>query len=115
VPAIRREVAVESMNRETKRRLQRQGQLGPDGEAAAPARRQPPVPRPAAKEGGKRTGPRQFLREVRAELRKVAWPTRPEVINYATIVLVTLALLITVIFFLDLAFSKFVLFLFRAK
>jgi preprotein translocase subunit SecE len=114
LPAIRREVAVESMNRETKRRLQRQGQLGPDGEAAAPARRQPPTPRPAAKEGGKRTGPRQFLREVRGELRKVAWPTRPEVVNYATIVLFTLALLIGIIFLLDLAFSKSVLFLFDA-
>ena len=31
--------------------------------------------------------PRQFLKEVRAELRKVAWPTRPEVINYSIIVL----------------------------
>jgi len=88
--------------------------LGPDGEAAAPARRQAPTPRPALKEGGKRTGPRQFLREVRAELRKVAWPTRPEVINYALIVLFTLALLIGIIFVLDFLFAKGVLFLFES-
>ena len=102
------------MNRETKRRLQRQGQLGPDGEAGAPPPRRPPTPRPAVKEGGKRTGPRQFLREVRGELRKVAWPTRPEVINYASIVLFTLALLIGIIFVLDFAFAKAVLFLFES-
>ena len=102
------------MNRETKRRLQRQGQLGPDGEAAARATRRPPTPRPAVKEGGKRTGARQFLREVRGELRKVAWPTRPEVINYSTIVLVALALLISIIFVLDFAFAKAVLYLFES-
>ena len=102
---------MESMNRETKRRLQRQGQLGPEGEAAAPTRRET-RPRPAPKTARERTGPFQFLREVRGELRKVAWPTRPEVVNYATIVLVALALLIALIFVLDLGFAKFVLFLF---
>ena len=75
-----------AMNRETKRMLQRQGQLGADGAPDAPQRRQP-RPRRARQE--KRTGPRQFVREVRAELRKVAWPTRAEVINYSIIVLVT--------------------------
>lgn len=32
--------------------------------------------------------PGDFLREVRAELKKVAWPTRQEVINYSIVVLV---------------------------
>ncbi|HBU75802.1 MAG TPA: preprotein translocase subunit SecE, partial [Acidimicrobiaceae bacterium] len=34
-------------------------------------------------------GPRQYLREVRDEMRKVAWPERPEVVRYSLIVLVT--------------------------
>ena len=99
------------MNRQTKRLMQRQGQVGADGSPAtaprAPQQRRGPVP---TKE---RTSPGQFLKEVRGELRKVAWPTRPEVINYSTIVLVTLVLLITLIFLLDLAFAKSILFLFK--
>jgi preprotein translocase subunit SecE len=100
------------MNRETKRRLQRQGQVGPDGEPVVAQRKQPPRPAPAAKK--ERTGGRQFLREVRGELRKVAWPTRSEVRNYATIVLFTLILLIALIFLFDLGFAKAVLFLFES-
>ena len=50
---------------------------------------------------------------MRAELRKVAWPTRAEVINYSTIVLITLVVLIALIFALDYAFAKSVFFLFE--
>jgi preprotein translocase subunit SecE len=99
------------MNRETKRRLQRQGQIGPDG-APAVARKQPP--RPAQKPAKERTGTRQFLREVRGELRKVAWPTRGEVVNYSTIVLVALVFLVALIFLFDFLFAKSVLFLFES-
>ena len=56
----------------------------------------------------------EFLRETRGELRKVAWPTRLEVRNYSIVVLVTLILLISLIFVLDYACSKSVLFLFHA-
>jgi preprotein translocase subunit SecE len=42
----------------------------------------------------------------------VAWPTRPEVINYSIVVLVTIAILTAVIFGLDYVFAKAVLFLF---
>jgi len=100
------------MNRETKRRLQRQGQLDAEGAPAVATRKQPPRPQPQAKK--ERTGGRQFLREVRGELRKVAWPTRSEVRNYATIVLFTLVLLIALIFVLDLGFAKAILFLFES-
>jgi preprotein translocase subunit SecE len=34
--------------------------------------------RPQPQEKKKRTPPRQFLREVRQELKKVNWPTRTE-------------------------------------
>ena len=104
------------MNRETKRMLQRQGQVGPDGapatgkragQAQAAAARRSTAPR-------ERTSPIEFLREVRAELRRVAWPTRAEVANYTGIVLFTLLLLIALIFVLDFAFAKAILFLFEA-
>jgi preprotein translocase subunit SecE len=102
---------MESMNRETKRRLQRQGQLGEDG---APATKQrPTTARPAPRQGSSRTGAAQFLREVRGELRKVAWPTREETQNYSMVVFISLAVIIALIFVLDLAFAKSVIFLFK--
>ena len=101
------------MNRQTKRMLQRQGQnQGPV--AAEPA---VPVSEPTPsrqRETPRRTTPAEFLREVRNELRRVAWPSRPEVINYSTVVLVTLVVLVSMIFVLNYAFSKAVLFLFNA-
>jgi preprotein translocase subunit SecE len=93
-----------------KRQMQRQGQTGPDG-APAPSQRRQPQPRATPSQ---RTKPMQFVREVRVELKKVAWPTRGEVINYSTVVLITLILLIGLILALDYAFSKSVLFLFKA-
>jgi len=99
------------MNRQMKRMMQRQGHVGPDGTPAS-ATRTPPQSRRAPAPHHERTSPAAFLREVRGELRKVAWPTRAEVVNYSTIVLFTLVLLIAVIFVLDLAFAKSVLFLF---
>ena len=100
------------MNRETKRMMARQGQAGPDGTPAASAadRRAAVAKRPAKTQ---RTSPGVFLREVRGELRRVAWPSRAEVVNYSTIVLFTLVILITLIFVLDYAFAKSVLFLFE--
>ncbi len=100
------------MNRQMKRMMQRQGQVNADGTPAEV--RRPPQSRPAAKPPSKRTSPATFLREVRGELRKVAWPTRAEVLNYSTVVLVTLVVLVGVIFVLDYAFAKSVLFLFRS-
>ena len=102
---------MESMNRETKRRLQKQGQVGPDGAPAAKQRPQPP--RQAPRPGSQRTRPAAFLREVRGELRKVAWPTRAEVRNYSTVVFISLVFIIVLIFLLDLLFAKGVLQLFR--
>ncbi|HLI25066.1 MAG TPA: preprotein translocase subunit SecE [Acidimicrobiales bacterium] len=61
----------------------------------------------------RRTTPRQFLHEVNVEMRKVAWPTKASTVNYSTVVLVTLAILMALIFALDLAFSKAAIFLFK--
>ena len=96
------------MNREQKRAMQRQGQ-DPDGEA--PARRTAAQPRRPPKRDPFRPG--QFLREVRSELRQVAWPNRSEVINYTTVTLVTLLSLMVLIFILNYAFAKGVLWLFK--
>jgi preprotein translocase subunit SecE len=100
------------MNRETKRRLQKQGQIGADGAPAQFKDRKPPA-RTAPRPGSTRTKPAAFLREVRGELRKVAWPTRDEVQNYSMVVFVSLVVIIALIFVLDLTFSKSVLFLFK--
>ena len=68
------------MNRETKRMMQRQGQMEADGSPAtrrAPAGTQTRGPRtPKGPSGRKRTTPVQFVREVRDEMRQVAWPSR---------------------------------------
>ena len=99
-----------AMNRAQKRLLQRQGALGADGQpqrAQAQQRKVPGPPRQEEKEG--RTGPRQFLKEVRGELRKVAWPTRSEVINYSIIVLVAVLVMMALIGIIDYVASEFVL------
>ncbi|HKN48926.1 MAG TPA: preprotein translocase subunit SecE [Actinomycetota bacterium] len=54
------------------------------------------------------------MKDVRGELRKVAWPSRAEVVNYSTVVLFTLIVLTALIFVLDLGFQKWVTFLFKA-
>ena len=87
--------------------LQRQGTVGADG---APARREPS--RPAAKPATERTKPKQFVTEVRSELKKVAWPNRAEVTNYTIVVLITLILMTALTFGLDFVFAKLVLQLF---
>jgi preprotein translocase subunit SecE len=99
-----------AMNREQKRMLQRQGQIGPDGAPVAAKRAPRQAPQPRAKE--ERTSPRAFIKDVRVELRKVAWPTRSEVVNYSIIVLVAVVILTALIAGLDWVFGEFVLSLF---
>lgn len=47
------------------------------------------APRQQQKKNQDRVGPRQYLREVREEMRKVAWPKRPEVTRYSIVVVIT--------------------------
>jgi preprotein translocase subunit SecE len=71
-------------------------------------------PRPASSGPERsRTSPRQFLHEVNVELRKVAWPTRKETINYSSVVLVTLSVLMALIFGLDYGFDRISIYLFK--
>jgi preprotein translocase subunit SecE len=52
---------------------------------------------------------RRFLREVVAELRKVIWPGRKELITYTTVVILFVAFMVALVSGLDLLFAKGVL------
>jgi len=102
------------VNRETRRLLQRQGQLGADGAPAArrapstlAARRAPERERPGIV---RRVG--TYLREVRSELSKVLWPRREEVVTYSAVVLTTLVFIALLIFGLNYVFARGVIHLF---
>ena len=97
-----------SMNRQQKRMMRKQGDVDADGEPIR-ARRQQPSSAPPQE----RTSPGQFLREVRGELRKVAWPSRPETVNYSIVVLLTIVVVGALIYGLDWLFSTFILDLFE--
>lgn len=71
----------------------------------------PPKP-PGAPTKKERTKPRQFVKEVVAELKKVAWPTRQEVFAYTVVVLVSVIVITTLIFGMDFVFTKAILALF---
>jgi len=93
------------VNRQTKRQMKRQG-----GETPAPAERRRPAPPPAHRE---RASARVFVREVRGELKKVAWPTKAEVVTSTIVVLMAVIIMTLLIFGMDLGFSKGVLTLFE--
>ncbi len=53
-----------------------------------------------------------FYRQVLAELRKVIWPTRKELITYTTVVLVFVVIMVLLVAAYDFAFTKAVLAIF---
>ena len=90
-------------NRQMRRMAQKQGSdqpKRPERRNAAPA------------QASERTSPTQFFSEVRGELRKVAWPTKNEVVNSTIIVLIAVVFMTTLIFGADYVFAKGVLFLY---
>ncbi|UQB71659.1 preprotein translocase subunit SecE [Rhodococcus ruber] len=86
--------------------------------AVAPARRTESQPaKSAARSGAQGTENifkrlRRFFREVLAELRKVIWPNRKQLVTYTTVVVVFVTVMTALIFGLDLAFVKGVSWLF---
>jgi len=90
-------------NRQTKRMMAKQGAERP----RAPERRSAP------QQSRERTSPKEFVSEVRGELRKVAWPTKQEVVNSTIIVLIAVVVMGSLIFGFDWASSKLVLFLYK--
>jgi preprotein translocase subunit SecE len=55
-----------------------------------------------------RTTPALFLRQVVAELRKVIWPTRHELVTYTTVSLAFILVLVAIVTGLDYAFTKLI-------
>jgi preprotein translocase subunit SecE len=95
------------MNRQAKRMMQRQKATGQDRLEAMRQRRA------VTSERKRRVPVRQFLKDVRQELRKVAWPTRKELVGYTIVVLVAVVFLTALVFGMDLSFSKAVLRVFQ--
>ena len=92
-------MSLDDLNREQKRQLRKMGALDEKGQ---PARVQRQAPQKTRDE---RVGPVQYLREVREEMRKVAWPKWPEVKRMGLIVLVTVILYTAYIGALDSLFG----------
>jgi preprotein translocase subunit SecE len=97
------------LNREQKRQLRKMGALNEQG-APTRASRQAPTRRP----DDERTSIPQYFREVRAEMRKVAWPSWPEVRKYSAVVLVTVLVFVAFVGGLDTLFAVFSGWLYRS-
>jgi preprotein translocase subunit SecE len=70
-------------------------------------------PTPSPKK--KRTTPALFYRQVVAELRKVIWPTRKDLITYTVVVLVFVLIMVGIVSALDFLFTEGVLAVFGAS
>jgi preprotein translocase subunit SecE len=92
-------MSLDDLNREQKRQLRKMGALDEQGKATR-------APRQTQKKKQERTGVRQYLREVRDELRKVAWPTKPEVRRYSIIVIITVVVYTALVGGLDYVFGN---------
>jgi len=57
---------------------------------------------------GTRTTPALFFRQMVAELRKVIWPTRKELVTYTVVCLVFVLFMVVVVTSLDYGFTKLV-------
>lgn len=90
-------MSLDDLNREQKRSLKKMGALNDQGQ---PTR----APAPVRKKDD-RVGPAQYLREVRDEMRKVAWPKWPEVRRFSLIVLSTVVIYTAYVFGLDSLFG----------
>jgi preprotein translocase subunit SecE len=95
----------------------RRGAVDGDGESGGTTRvvargdKGAPTPsrdaaRSASSEGSVIARLRRFLREVAAELRKVHWPTRREIVVYTVVVLLFVAFMVTLVGLLDIGFQK---------
>ena len=96
-----------------------------DDDEPGTTRARRPASRPAGREGGgtrsraaaerarvesaQKRSLARFLREVVAELRKVIWPGRRELITYTTVVIVFVAFMVALVAGLDILFAQAVL------
>ena len=61
---------------------------------------------PSGSAGAKRTSPTTFYRQVVAELRKVVYPTRDQLVTYFIVVMVFVVVMMAIVSLLDLGFGK---------
>ncbi len=113
------------MNREMRRLTEREERRSKKQQGGGGGRNRPPANRGgggggSGKGGGKPTDKKsvwartvQFLREVRAELERVSWPTRQQMVAFTTVTIITTAALTAVVFVMDMAFRRGVLALIR--
>jgi preprotein translocase subunit SecE len=59
-----------------------------------------------------RTSPAVFTRQVVAELRKVIWPTRKELVTYTAVALVFVIVMSAIVLTLDYGFTKLMFWIF---
>ena len=59
-----------------------------------------------------RTTPALFTRQIAAELRKVIWPTRKELITYTAVALVFIIIMSAIVLTLDYGFTKLMFWIF---
>lgn len=55
---------------------------------------------------GEKKGIIQFVKEVRAELKKVSWPTKSELVSYTGVVGLAVVIVCALIWVCDTAFAK---------
>lgn len=107
------------MNRETKRLLKKQEDAAEREKArTAPMTRAQAINKRRARSAedqrdGRIKRYRRFLKEVRHELKKVAWPSRGEVLTYTLVVLVSVLFFTAYVFILDYGFGNSILELFK--
>ncbi|MBB5138689.1 preprotein translocase subunit SecE [Thermocatellispora tengchongensis] len=65
--------------------------------------------KPSRPSGKKRTSPALFYRQIVAELRKVIWPTRKDLITYTSVVLVFVLIMVGIVSALDFVLTEGVL------
>jgi len=92
------------LNREL-RRVQERGKQSAQKQRQVAQRKKAAEKKKAERKGVWKTIT-QFLRDVRIEMKKVIWPSRKEVINYTWVVVITVSVVGTFIFVLDLILSK---------
>lgn len=90
-------MSLDDLNREQKRTLRRMGAIDEKGAPARVAR--------TATQKAERVGPAQYVREVRDEMRKVAWPGRDEVVRYSLVVVATVIVYVALVGGLDFGFG----------
>ncbi len=98
---------MDDLNREQKRQLRKMGALDDEGKATR-------APRPQKRQQD-RVGPLQYLREVREEMRKVAWPQRPEVTRYSIVVVITVVFYTALVGGFDYLFGQLSEWFYRAS